>query len=714
MTITKTEPAAPRLRLGVDTGGTFTDLVIEGHPDGLRFYKSPTTPDDPIRGLLDVIAVASKEFGLTSQELLESSDMLIHGTTRATNAIVENRTAKTAFLATKGHRDILMIREGGGRTSPMDYTQAYPDPYVSRSLTFGVPERVLASGEIRDVLDEQAVIEIAHQLVELEVEAVGVCLLWSILNPVHELRVGELLEEYAPGIPYTLSHQLNPTLREYRRASSTVIDASLKPLMGVYIGRLEERLREAGFAGRLLILTSAGGMLDGRDVAETPIHSIGSGPAAAPVAGRYFAALDANADSVIVTDAGGTTYDVGLIRGGEIPWTRETLVGHAKQGYITGFPAVDVRSVGAGGGSIGWVDDGGLLHVGPESAGSDPGPVCWGRGGTRPTVTDACVVLGYVDPEYFLGGKIPIDAAAAAAAIEKHVAQPLGIDLYEAASAIFTLACERMVTAIEDITLAQGIDPKSAVMVGGGGGAGLYSATIARRLGLETVLIPAVSAALSAAGALLSDLTRDVAISGPTATGSFDFELANASLAELTRQAEKFIAGPGAGSNDVVIAYSVEARYSNQVWEIEVPLPRATFESDADVQEFKNQFHKVHDDLFAVTDDVSEVEIVSWRAKVRCALRTQGIAPVTGNGSDSGEDRTRRAYFAGDGWVEATVRRTDTLTAGMPVNGPVFVESPVTTIVVPPRAAIELAESGSLIVYTGIATTTNEPAQKEI
>ncbi len=290
------------------------------------------------------------------------------------------------------------------------------------------------------------------------VEAVAVCLLWSIINPAHEERVGALLEEHLPGVPYTLSHRLNPTVREYRRASSAAIDASLKPLMSAYFRKLDEDLRKEGFDGRLLVLTGSGGVLDAADIWNTPIHVIGSGPAAAPVAGRHFAKLDAGTDYAVVTDAGGTTYDVSLIRRGAIPWTRETLVGPVGQRHITGFPSVDSRSIGAGGGSIGWVDRGGLLHVGPQSAGAEPGPACWGRGGTKPTVTDACLVLGYIDPDYFLGGAMRVDRAAAVDAIMRDVGTPLNMDVQTAASAIFQLACERMVTAIDEITLRQGIE----------------------------------------------------------------------------------------------------------------------------------------------------------------------------------------------------------------------------------------------------------------
>jgi N-methylhydantoinase A len=691
------------LRFGVDTGGTFTDLVIEGLEGGLRFFKRPTVPSDPVQGLLDVTEAAADALGTTSRELLGRVDMFIHGTTRATNAIVEGATARTALLTTDGHRDVLLIREGGGRIQPMDYTQHYPDPYVPRRLTFEVSERIGSEGDVRRELDEASVLTAIERLKEEQVEAVAVCLLWSIVNGAHEKRVGELLTEHLPGIPFTLSHELNPTVREYRRASSTAIDASLKPLMSRYIGDLDERLKGAGFDGRLLILTSAGGVLDARDVWNTPIHSIGSGPAAAPVAGRHFARLDADSDYAIVTDAGGTTYDVGLIRGGRIPWTRNSVVGHAKQGFVTGFPSVDVRSIGAGGGSIGWVDEGGLLHVGPQSAGADPGPVCWGRGGTKPTVTDACVVLGYLDPEYFLGGEMKIDRALAVEAIQRDVATPLGLGIDEAAAAILDLACERMVTAIEDITLNQGLDPRDAVTVGGGGGAGLYASIIARRLGSREVIIPAVSAALSAAGALLSELTADAQRTRLTNTAAFDRDAINAVLDELAAECREFQEGAGANAVSSEIVFTAEARYPDQVWEIEVPLPVERFATDEDVKALEEAFHVGHEDLFAFRDERSPVEILAWRAQVRSRLRQTADVSAPAAEDTGAEERVRTAYFSGTGAVETTVRRFASLEPGERIEGPLVVDSPVTTVVVPPGAAITRLPSGSLLLEPRIA-----------
>ena len=689
----------PRLILAADTGGTFTDLVVNSAGGAVRLYKRPTTPGDPVLGLFDALAAASADLDSPVPELLERSDLFVFGTTLATNAIVTSSTARTALLVTQGHPDILLFREGGGRRSLFDYSQEFPEPYIPRALTFEIRERLSATGEVITALDEEQALEAIARLREAGVEAIAVCLLWSMINSEHEERIGEMLARELPDIPYTLSSRLNPSVREYRRASSTAIDASLKPLMSRFFRHLEKELRENGFEGRLLIMTSSGGVLDAGHVAETPIHSIGSGPAGAPVAGRHFAALIGGGATAIVTDAGGTTFDVSLLRDGEIPTTRETMVGDQTAGYITGFPSVDVRSVGAGGGSIAWVDSGGMLHVGPISAGADPGPACYARGGERPTVTDACLALGYIDPEYFLGGEIEVAVKPAVEAIRRHVAEPLGLDLNEAAAAILTLATERMVTAIEEITLNQGIDPRRSLLIGGGGGAGLYCAAIAHRLGCWPVLIPGASAALSATGALLSDLRASYAATELMSTATFDRDRANAVLDELLAKCREFCRGPGAGSIRSDINFFVEARYQEQVWEIEVPLAGPKFSSDADVADLISNFHDTHDALFAVRDTGSDVEVLTWVAQVSCALQAPDAVQSPSAPGRRGAGGVRKAYFPGQGIVDTPVYQTWDLETDHPYPGPLLVESPVTTLVVDSGSEVALTANGSLLIH---------------
>ena len=688
------------MRFAVDTGGTFTDLVVEDDAGALHMFKASTVPSNPIEGVINALGVAAGAFGTPLRDLLARGTAFIYGTTHAINAIITGRTARTAFLTTTGHPDILVLREGG-RMEPFNYAVPHPEPYVPRSLTWEVPGRITVDGTELAPLDEQAVIRVIAQMQARGVEAVAVCLLWSIVNPEHEQRVAALLDRHLPGVPYTLSHRLNPTLREYRRASSTCIDASLKPMMTPYMETLAARLREAGFPGRVLVVTSQGGVMDGADVARHPIHLINSGPSMAPVSGRFFAQADAGADTAIIADTGGTTYDVSLVRRGRVPWTRETWIGQPFRGHMTGFPSVDVKSVGAGGGSIAWVDDGGLLNVGPQSAGAAPGPACYGRGGERPTLTDAALVLGYVDPAFFLGGSTRLDRAAAQAAVRMHVADRLGTPVEEAAAAIVLVATENMVQAILDITVNQGIDPRGAVLVGGGGAAGLNSVLIARRLGTRRLLIPEIGSALSAAGAMMSDLTATYHAMLFTSSDSFDHAGVNAVLHTLKGEARSFIAASGADPAQCTMQFSVEARYPEQVWEIEVPLPSRRFDTPIDLDALVQAFHAEHEAVFAVRDAGSGIEAVNWSVKVSCPIRGNAGGILASRPPAGAPDATRLAYFPSHGSLPAAVRRFEAMQPGETLAGPAIIESSFTTVVLNPGATVERRPSGSLSIDPG-------------
>jgi N-methylhydantoinase A len=689
-----------RMRFAVDTGGTFTDLLVEDADGTLHMFKAATTPSDPIRGVLDALQAAANGLGRSLPDLLAAGETFIYGTTHAINAIITGNTARTALLTTEGHPDVLVLREGG-RAEPFNYAVPFPDPYIPRSLTWELPGRIRPDGSELVPFDDAACRRVIAGLRAREVKAVAVCLLWSIVNPAHELRVAEWLEADLPGVAYSLSHQLNPTLREYRRASSAAIDASLKPMMAAYMSGLAERLRGAGFAGRVLVVTSQGGVLDALDVAQAPIHLINSGPSMAPVSGRHFALLDEGAHTAVIADTGGTTYDVSLVRRGRIPSSRETWIGQPFRGHMTGFPSVDVRSIGAGGGSIAWIDEGGMLHVGPRSAGAVPGPVCYAHGGTRPTVTDAALTLGYIDPDFFLGGSMKLDLPAAQAAIARDVAEPLGLALDEAAAAMIAIATENMVQAILDITVNQGIDPREAVLLGGGGAAGLNSVLIARRLESPRLLIPEAGAALSAAGALMSDLTAQFHATLFTRGADFDFAGVNAVLDGLDRRARAFVEGPGRGAISHTVTFWAEARYPEQVWELEVKLPRPRFNGAADVAALTEAFHRAHQEVFAIHDANSGIEIVGWSVSIACRIRgeqTAKLAPVTIRGVATGE---RMAYFPGHGRLPTALRRFEGIAVGEKVAGPAIIESSFTTVVVNPGAVAERRPSGSLSVDPG-------------
>jgi N-methylhydantoinase A len=418
----------------------------------------------------------------------------------------------------------------------------------------------------------------------------------------------------------------------------------------------------------------------------------------APVAGRHLARREAQSQMAIVADTGGTSFDVSLVRRDRIPWTRETWLGPRFRGHMTGFPSVDVKSIGAGGGSIARVDDGGLLQVGPESAGADPGPVCYGRGGQAPTVTDCALVLGYLDPAFFLGGAIRLDAAAARVAVERVVARPLGMSAEEAAAAVMAVATESMVAAIEEITVNQGIDPRGAALVGGGGAAGFNAVAIARRLGCAQLLVPAVGAALSAVGALLSDLSTDRARVLFMRSDALDIAAVNAVLAELADEAAAFARGPGAGAVDYKTEFVAEARYPQQTWEIEVPLRQPRFDDEGQVRQLVEDFHALHRELYAVDDPTSSVELVTWRVRVHCRLQMTNGLQLAGAAAAKPAPTHRTIYLRGAGRVSAALRRLDHMSVGETIAGPAIVESNYTTVLLDDGAAARRLESGSLLI----------------
>ncbi|MGV6876316.1 hydantoinase/oxoprolinase family protein [Pseudochelatococcus sp. B33] len=683
-------------RFSADTGGTFTDLIVESAAGALQLFKAPTDPVAPVRGILAAFDLAATAFGLDRGELLAQGRTFVHGTTHAINAVVTRKTAKTALLVTAGHPDILVLREGG-RLEPFNHTVRFPPPYIPRAWTFEVAERILADGTVFDPLGEISLVELLRTLRAREVEAIAVSLLWSVINPVHELRVGRLIEEHLPGVPYTLSHQLNPSIREYRRSVATAIDASLKPLMNRYLTNLESEMRQAGFRGQLWLVTSQGSMVDVATLRQSPILALKSGPSMAPLAGKWIARKEADERDTVIFDTGGTTFDVSLVRDGRIPYTQETWLGRPYQSDMTGFPSVDVRSVGAGGGSIAWVDTGGVLHVGPQSAGSVPGPACYGKGGVLPTVTDAAVVLGFIDPGFFLGGRITLDPVAARAVIEEHVARPLNLSLEDAASSILSVWTENMVQAINDITINQGIDTASAVLVAGGGAAGLNAVAIARRLASTITIIPTVAAGLSAAGAIVSDIGRDFRRVFVTSSKQLDRDRIRETLAYLEERARSFASQSGAAEGSYAEDYVIEARYAHQVWEIDVPIaPQAILGNDGE-RLLAEAFHRTHERVFGFRDERSTVEIIAWRVSVRLIrhdeveLRLQSRAAPR----ESGE---RQVYFAGHGWIDARILSFDGMDASEDVRGPAIIESAFTSAVIDSGATATRTLDGNLIV----------------
>lgn len=685
-------------RISVDTGGTFTDVVVADESGICTVQKALTTPERIFVGMGAALEVAAHALGHDLAALLGRTQILVYGTTHAANAIVERKTAKTAFLTTEGFPDTLVFREGG-KSNPHDFRADYPAPYVPRRLTFEIGERVTSEGEVHTPLDATQARAVAATLAERGVEAIAVCFLWSIVNPENELAMAAILDRYSPGTPYTLSHRLLPIIREYRRASATAIDASLKPLMQAHLRDMGRDLRDAGYGGEILVSTSVGGCMHVEDLVERPIHTVKSGPSMAPVAGRVYAGAEQHDADVIVCDTGGTTFDVGLVRDGALVFTRESWLGPRWTGHIMSMSTVDVRSIGAGGGSIAWVDRGGLLRVGPQSAGSVPGPACYGADGTDPTVTDATVVLGYLNPHYFLGGRMALDVEAAHRVVGR-IGEQIGMSPDETAHAILTLANERMITAIREITVSEGIDPRESMIVAGGGAAGLGIMPIAQELGSTKVVVPRTAGALSACGMQFADIVSETSASHLTTSVDFDFSGVERTLTRIEDDLRGFQhALQERGLEHFDVEYFVEARYLFQIWELDVPLPTRRLSGPDDLATLSEAFHRMHERMFAVRDEGSPVEFVSWKGRLTAKLGQNPARPahiVARPGSQPAQS-SRNVYFASTRRIGVAVYRGLDLLPGTVVTGPAVIEEPISTLVVYPGWATHLSSSGSYV-----------------
>ena len=680
------------MRISIDTGGTFTDLVCEDKKNKLKIFKVPTTPENPSIGILDGLKQIATSYKKNFKEFLSDIDTIIHGTTHAINAIVTNKIAKTAFLCTKGHPDTLLFREGG-RIEIFNFTVEYPDPYVPRSLTFEIPERTNYDGSISENLDINYLKKIILKLKKLKIESVAVCLLWSTINPSHEKQIGEVIKKELPNIPFSLSHEVNPTLREYRRASSTCINASLKPIMSKYLKKLKELLFLNGFNGEFLMITSQGGIKDINSIMEFPIHLINSGPSMAPVAGNFYLKKNKHFKQGIVTDLGGTTFDISLIKNNKIPRTRETWIGEKYRGHMTGFSSIDIRSIGAGGGSIAWIDKGGMLHVGPESAGANPGPVCYDKGGEKTTVTDAALVLGILNSDFFLGGKIKLNKNLALKSI-KNISQKLGLNEYDTALSILDVVTQNMAQEIKSLTIHQGINPSESLIIAGGGASGINILNLAKNLGCKSIIIPDMGPVISASGAVIAELTDEFSITYPSKLNNLDLKLTNKILKELFNKCNNFAKINVKNSISHKIDFFIEAKLTDQVWEIEVPITlNKKFSINKEL--IKKEFNKKYLSLFEVVDLDSEIEIIQWNAKISCKTSRTNLLKEREFGKKS-KLNYRNVYIKNEGFKKIKILNFNQLIYEKIYKGPNVIETPFTSIFIDRSSEIKLNKNNSL------------------
>ncbi|MER8415525.1 MULTISPECIES: hydantoinase/oxoprolinase family protein [unclassified Mesorhizobium] len=654
----------------IDIGGTFTDCLVSEPGGKISIFKSPTTPGEFEKGFINVLHVAAAGYGLDPATFMTKIDLIVHGSTVSTNALVERKTVKVGLILNEGHQDILVLREGP-RKGAFQWRLDYPEPYVPRHLTKTARGRVDARGRELTPLSRSDVEAAIADFRRYGVEAIAVGLLWSVVNPIHETTVRDIIAQAWPEIPVTLSHEVNPMSREYKRIIAAAIDASINPIVRTYIEDLRQALSQAGFQGELLLANCVGGMMPPAEMLRRPIYSVMSGPTLAPMAAL---ALSDEAN-VIVGDMGGTTFDVSALRDHQIIVTPDSMI----HDDSLGIAKVDVRSVGAGGGSIAWVDDGGLLRVGPQSAGARPGPACYGAGGTAPTVTDANVVLGIIDPDYFLGGRIKISRDLAEKAVAS-IATRLGIPLLDAAYAIQTTSNHNMVGAIEEITIREGINPRDSFFVCGGGATAIHIAEMADILGLKRYMIPRFMAGLSAFGGLISDITREESAVFLTSTRRFDAAGVSDILARLKVSGEAFLEQAGVEPELRRFEFSFLGRYEYQSWEIEVHFEANEARLEAEkLPSLVEAFHQMHERIYSIRSDRDIVEFTNWKLRAvgkranqdawkDFRLADQATAPVA---------KTHRSAYLHEtrGTSSLPVYDMDQLGAGAALDGPCLVEA---------------------------------------
>lgn len=691
-------------RLGIDIGGTFTDAtLIDEETGATRISKVSSTPSDPSVAFLNVSERILREAQVDAAQVR----YVVHGTTVATNAIIEGKIARTGFITTEGFRDMLEIARQI-RPSLYDLQFDKPKPLVPRYLSFGVPERLDARGEVLTPLDKDAMRRIAEQLRAEKVEAVAVCLLHAYLNPAHEKIVGEILTEIFPEAVVSLSSEVAPEIREYTRASTTIINVSLRPLVGRYLQNIEERLRAAGLKAELLVMQSSGGVFTFAAASEKPVFIVESGPAAGVIAGTYLGnAL--GQQNILTFDMGGTTAKAGMVQDGTPRVTKDYEVGAAARaghgsskgaGYPIRTPVIDLVEIGAGGGSIAWVDSGGALRVGPHSAGADPGPVCYGKGGTEPTISDANLVLGRINPKFFLGGEIELDVEKARQAIQEKCADKLGMDVVAAANGIVEIANAAMVNALRLVSVQRGYDPREFVLIGFGGAGPLHANRLAAEMEVPTTLIPMSPGIFSALGLLVTDLKHDYATTMIQRVDALDTKAIEAAFAKMGRDGHVVLTREGVVETDIGFSRQVEMRYVGQSYELSLPLPNRELTVE-DIAALLVQFHRAHERAYGFSADSEPTEFVNLRLTAMGKIAKPELHALKNLDPDvnPAHKDTRKVYFhESGGYVDCMIYDRYKLGVGARVQGPAVVEEFDSTTVIHPEYAASVDKWGNMFI----------------
>ena len=683
-------------RLGIDAGGTFTDFVLADKTGQVRLFKALSTPQDPTQAIKNGLVLISEELGVSAQTVVSNCDLCINGTTVGLNALITHKGAKTGLICTAGHEDSLEIRLGH-KEDGYRYDPEYPPAtmLVPRYLRRGVRERILSDGSIREPLNE-ADVRAACDLFKAEgVETVAISFVWSVLHPEHEARAGAIVREMMPGVILTLGSELYPQVREYTRTSTAVVNAYLTPIMKRYVAAVDSYFHGLGAKQPVRYYQSNGGLAIGQAMTDRSVYAINSGPASAPAAGQYVCAPFGH-KNVITVDMGGTSFDITLTKDGSTNINKN--IDFLR--YRIGVPMIQVETLGAGGGSIGWIDEMGLMQMGPQSAGSDPGPACYDQGGKLPTVSDANLVMGYLNPDGLVGGRLPLAYQKAHDAIKTNLADPLKMSVERAAYGMFTIVNANMVNGIRRVTVERGYDPRDFVLVGAGGATAAHITALADAIGIDTIVLPKLASGLCAFGQIISDVKYNYMATAPLRLDNdAAFARIDALFTQIEAQGVAHLKTDGFKAKDIIVKRSIDMRYVGQVHECSVEI--GNFKVDAkSIARIKDAFHKRHEELYTYAEPQSVVEVVNIESTVYGVVEKPERMTI-GKGATPAKALKghRDAVFSADGKrLRTPIFDGTPLGVGATIKGPAVIEEITTTIVLEPGWTARLDASGSYLI----------------
>ncbi|MHB8290381.1 MAG: hydantoinase/oxoprolinase family protein [Acidimicrobiales bacterium] len=681
-------------RVGIDVGGTFTDLICVGRAGALILEKVPTTPDDPSEGVMNGLTQLAERLNVSVEDFCQDIEAIVHGMTTADNTMIEMTGATTGLLTTEGHRDEIELRRVH-KEQIWDPTYPPPAPIARRRARIPIPERLDFEGNVLKPLDEEAVRHGARRLAKLGVNSIAIVFLFSFVNPDHERRAKEIVLEEMPDLDHiSMSHEVMPKAPEFERTSTTLVNAYVAPRIVAYTKKLTERLEEAGFTGKMVIMQSTGGVMPPEYVAKKAVALLGSGPTGGAI-GAARAARQSDIADFVAVDMGGTSYDVCLVRSGQPEVSTDWNWRHR---YYIGLPMVDIQMVGAGGGSIARVRQGALL-VGPESAGSIPGPACYGRGGTLATVTDADALLGYLPIAGFAGGRMTLDLDAARNAITRDVAKPLGLDEIEAAWAIERIVNGNMANAVRRVLSGHGADPRDLAMIAYGGGGPVHAWAQAPELNISRILVPKASPAFSALGLLVADYVIDLVRAYVVPLSQVDVRRAAKLLAELESEGLSEIAPSGLDRSQLHLSYYAQMCYQGQNFDMSVPIPEGRDLTDESLLDLAGHFHDLHEASRGFSFRNQQPLLRGLRLVVAGTTPKPPALATLGTVTDAilARKAERDVYF-GDGFTRTPVYDGSVLAAGVEIPGPALIEEPFTVVVVPPGSKAQLDSNGNYIL----------------